>query len=270
MRSPGARAPGSLAGEAALVLGGGRGIGAATAVELGRRGATVMVAARSEIEVRRVSQRVRGNGGRAIPWTADARVAEDVETMVHELRRRTARIDHVVYCAGHLPEAALVWELDADELRDAFDVHVLGPALLARHLVPVMLDQGSGTIVFVSSALPAWAFPGSAIYCSSRAAENALVRTLEAEVRGSGVRIELFTPPPTRTQALETFRSALPGRRAAAQGQPASDPEVVAAEIVRLCVAGRSAPTDGRAVTASPRRGVGGLRAPSTGWQRPW
>jgi NAD(P)-dependent dehydrogenase (short-subunit alcohol dehydrogenase family) len=271
VRVDGTRPPRSLEDETALVVGGGRGIGAATAMELGRRGATVMVAARSETEVRRVSQQVREDGGRAIPWVADARITEDVESMVDELRRRTTTIDHVVYCAGYLPEAGLVWDLDVDELRDAFEVHVVGPVLVARNVVPVMLDQGWGTIVFVSSALPTWAFPALGIYCSSRAAENALVRTLEAEVRGSGVRIELFTPPPTRTQALATFRSGLAGRRPEVPGQPASEPEEVAADIVRLCVVGGRAPAHAaRWVAARSRCGTAESPISPTGWQRPW
>lgn len=236
MSMPGGEPQRLLEGDAAMILGGGRGIGAATAVLFGRLGATVVVCARSEVEVNRVADRVRASEGRAISWPLDVRNPDQVATMVDDVLRQIHRIDHVVYCAGSLEEAKFVWEVDLEEARGALEVNVLGPLLLARSVVPVMLDQGSGTLVFVSSALARWALPGLGMYSASRAGEDALVRTLAAEVRGSGVRVELLHPPPTRTRALQAFRAELPGAANTDGGALARHPAQVAADIVRTCL----------------------------------
>lgn len=225
-----------LDGHVALVVGGGRGIGAATAVLLGRLGASVAVTARTSSEVSRVSEQVGAAGGDAIPWTMDVRSPEQVQQLIEQILLRFGRLDHMVYCAGHFPDAAFVWNVRPEDVRVAFDVNVLGPMVVARHVVPIMLEQGQGNLVFVTSALPRWPIPGLGAYSASRAAENALVRTLAAELRGSGVSAEIFTPPPTETDALRQFRAGLPGRRAEVNAMAGEDPDHVAEGIVWLCL----------------------------------
>jgi NAD(P)-dependent dehydrogenase (short-subunit alcohol dehydrogenase family) len=252
----------------AMVVGGGRGIGAATAVFLGRLGASVVVAARTRSEVARVSELVTAEGGEALSCVVDVRDPQSVAEMTGQALRRFDRLDHVVYCAGYVPEAALVWDVDPEELRTAFEVNVLGPALVARHVVPVMLDQREGNLVVVTSALPDWPIPAAGAYLASRAGENALVRTLAAEVRGSGVRVDVYTPPPTETGALRQFRAGLPGRRAPASALAAEDPGDVAQDVVRLCLPGWGR-AGGRArprAERRPRPFVG--EAPA--WRHPW
>jgi NAD(P)-dependent dehydrogenase (short-subunit alcohol dehydrogenase family) len=257
-----------LAEHVALVIGGGRGIGAATALSLGRLGAHVVVAARSEHEVRSVGDRVQADGGRATARTLDVRDAVQVAEMIEGIIASAGRLDHVVYCAGHLPEAGFVWDVDTEELRAAFDVHVLGPVLVAREVVPILLEQREGTLVFVSSSLPTWAIPGLGVYCASRAGENALVRTLASEVRGSGVRVELVTPPPTRTRALQTFRAGLAGRRSPRPAQPGLDPREVAEHIVGLCLS--SGTQAGRPGPIAGGYWPGRRPAQRDTWRQPW
>jgi NAD(P)-dependent dehydrogenase (short-subunit alcohol dehydrogenase family) len=237
----------------ALVIGGGRGIGAATSVLLGRLGASVAIAARTGSEVSRVSELVRAEGGTAMPWTVDVRRPEQVQQMADQVLRKFGRLDHVVHCPGHLPDPAFVWDVDPHQLRAALEVNVLGPVLVARHVVPIMLEQGAGNLVFVSSALSSRAVPGLGAYAASRAAENVLVRTLAAEVRGSGVRVDVFTPPATDTDALRQFRAALAGRGAPVSVMAAKNPDDVAEAIVRLCLPGSWRPADG----AGSRAGYG-------------
>jgi NAD(P)-dependent dehydrogenase (short-subunit alcohol dehydrogenase family) len=186
--------------------------------------------------VSHVSQLVRDAGGDALPLTVDVRDTEALAQLVDPVLQRFGRLDHVIYCAGHQPDAAFVWDLDLEQVQAAFDVNVLGPVLIARQVVPIMLEQGDGTLVFVTSALPAWPIPGLGAYSASRAAENILARTLAAEVRGSGMRVHVVTPPPTATSALRRFRAALPGQRAEADRDTGEDPAHVAESIVRLCL----------------------------------
>jgi NAD(P)-dependent dehydrogenase (short-subunit alcohol dehydrogenase family) len=252
----------------ALVVGGGRGIGAATAVLLGRAGAAVAVVARTGSEVRHVGERVRAEGREVMSSTLDVRIPEQVEHVVDQILGRFGRLDHVIYCAGHVPDAAFVWDVDPQEVRAAIEVNAIGPVLLARQVVPVMLEQGEGNLVFVSSVLPNWPIPGLGAYSASRAAENVLVQTLAAEVRGSGVRVDVFAPPPTETSALRRFRAGLPGRRAAVGAVAGEDPNEVAQAILWLCLPPWQRVADGagrRSYRRSPRRGLQEL-----GWRYPW
>jgi 3-oxoacyl-[acyl-carrier protein] reductase len=181
-----------LAGQRALVTGGGRGIGANIARELASAGMDVTVSARSREQVDAVAEEI---GGTAI--AGDVSSSDDVARMVDE----AWPLDLLVANAG-IGNRAVAWELDPEEWWHVFEVNVLGVHLCCRAVVPRMLERGSGRIVIIGSG--AAYLPGATEtgYTASKAAVCRYGETLSNALEG---RIAVFVVSPglVRTEMTE-------------------------------------------------------------------
>src|SRR5204862_1854591 len=128
-----------LAGQVALITGGGRGIGRGIALELESAGAEVAVAARTREQVEDVAAEVAG-----LAIEADGTDEDEVERMVEETERELGPIDLLVANAGIGNEPDPLWESDIDEWWQVFEVNVRGVYLTVRGVLPGMIDRGSG------------------------------------------------------------------------------------------------------------------------------
>jgi 3-oxoacyl-[acyl-carrier protein] reductase len=183
-----------LEGKAAIVTGGGTGVGRATALELARRGAAVLVNySRSRDEAERTVEEVRSLGVKAIAVEAD--VADDAacRRMVDAAIREFQRIDVLVNNAGttRFVHAADMDKVTDDDWQRIYAVNVVGPFHCARAVREPMLASGGGQIVNVSS-VAAFAGKGSSIpYAASKGALNnltiALARALAPKIRVNSV-----------------------------------------------------------------------------------
>src|SRR5215218_3160244 len=143
--------------QVAIVTGASRGIGKQVALELARRGATVVVAARSVERHRRLPgtigetvDQIEQAGGTALAVQADMASADDLERLVETARQRFGRIDLLVNNAA--ATATKTWGLPLLELSRAdwiaqYDVNLHAPYTLMRAVVPVMRDGGGGRII---------------------------------------------------------------------------------------------------------------------------
>jgi NAD(P)-dependent dehydrogenase (short-subunit alcohol dehydrogenase family) len=169
------------AGRVALVTGGGRGIGAATARLLAREGAAVAVAARSEEEVTAVAQGISEGGGTALPLVLDVTdedsVASGFDTISAELGPVTILVNNAGTPGVPLPVAAT----KPSAWRRVFEVNVTGAFLCAREALPMMASASWGRIVNVSSAAARHPLAGMAAYSASKAALDQLTRVLALE-----------------------------------------------------------------------------------------
>ena len=199
-----------LAGRRALVTGASRGIGAALAVELARRGADVAVTARTldthdtlAGSLRETTTGIEAVGGRALPVVADLTDAEDRARIVPEaVEGLGGPIEILVNNAA----AAIYQPIGGFPLkrrRLIFEVNVHAPLDLAQAAVPAMVERGEGWIVNVSSASArprpapfAETALGSTIgvYGASKAALNRLTNALAEELWGTGVRVNTVEP----------------------------------------------------------------------------
>jgi len=183
-----------LQGQVALITGAGRGIGAATAVLLAQVGASLVLTARSEDEIAAVAGRIRQEGGRAIAVPCDVSDFEQSEAVVEAALAHFNRIDILVNNAG------LIWPLeevvDSDPDEWAYNIHVnlVGPYNLARHVLPVMIDQGSGCILNLTSGAADAALIGISAYSAAKAGLEAFTRSLAAEVANAGVTVNGLRP----------------------------------------------------------------------------
>jgi 3-oxoacyl-[acyl-carrier protein] reductase len=143
--------PSKLNGKVAIITGGGRGIGRGIALGYGREGAIVIVASRTEDEVKSVAQDIREQGGEALGYVADIRREEDVHRVVESVINEWGKIDVLVNNAGVPGPQGLIHELDLDEAEETLTINILGTFLCCRAVVPYMIGQGGGNIINVSS-----------------------------------------------------------------------------------------------------------------------
>jgi 3-oxoacyl-[acyl-carrier protein] reductase len=201
-----------LEGRVAIVTGGGKGIGAATAVALARAGAAVTVAARTAAEINVVAQRIRQAGGEALAVSTDITDAKQIQAMVNSTIDAFDRIDFLINCAAVVePFGQPAWEVDPSAWREPIDVNLTGVFLLCHSVLPHMLQQGSGRLLIVSSSLGELVVPRASAYCAARAGVNHFTRVLAAELLGSGVTANIVYPGIVETEGLQRFRSGLFG-----------------------------------------------------------
>ena len=197
----------SLDGKVAIVTGGSRGIGRAICLGLGAQGASVVVAARSEIEsagaafekyasgtIGETAQRVIDSGGTALAVRCDVTIAEDIRLLVERALERFGRIDILVANAGVDCES-LVVDLDVELLDRCLATNVRGPLLLCKYALPSMIAQGSGGSIFSVTSGSARAHrEGRVAYSTSKAALERMFLSLAEEVRPHNIAVNVLGP----------------------------------------------------------------------------
>lgn len=185
-----------LRGKRALVTGGTRGIGVATARRLARAGASVVVAART------TPASPQADGITVVE--ADIATAEGTATLAQRTLALLGGIDLLVSNAGgqtHRPEGALGFT-DEDWQHD-LAINLLSAVRLDRALLPAMIAQGSGVIVHVGSGAARWPRPASLPYSAAKAALTAYSKGLARDVGRYGIRVNIVLPGLIHTDALD-------------------------------------------------------------------
>ncbi|MFC8388634.1 oxidoreductase [Streptomyces sp. NPDC057238] len=138
----------------------------------------------------------------------DVADVEDAEAAVRDVVARHGRIDVLVNNAGRTHVGAFEETAD-DELRELFDVHVLGPAALVRAVLPSMRERRSGAIVQMSSMGGQLSFAGFAAYSGTKFALEGMSEALADEVREFGIKVLIVEPGSFRTGLFETSRAGV-------------------------------------------------------------
>jgi NAD(P)-dependent dehydrogenase (short-subunit alcohol dehydrogenase family) len=198
-------------GKAIIITGAGSGIGRATAVALASGGARLVLAGRRKGALDETAALVRAAGGRAEVRTADVAKGADVRAMVDFAVEKFGTIDGLFNNAGI--EGPLVHLADYPE--DAFDevlaVNVRGVFLGMKHVLPIMLARGSGSIVNTGSLGTERGLPGSSAYVAAKHAVAGLTRTTAVEVGDRGVRINCIIPGMIDTRMLRDIATTIAG-----------------------------------------------------------
>lgn len=188
-----------LEGKVALVTGGTRGIGAATAIALAREGASVALVARRMDEEAEVT---RGNildlERKCVLIQADCASAEDIERAVREAKEKLGRIDVLVHSAGGPVNGGLM-ELTPEKWHEAFDVHVHAIFYLCRAVVPEMKEKKEGAIVLVSSTAGIRGVITNVAYQVAKGALPQFARALARELANDNIRVNCVAPGVIRT-----------------------------------------------------------------------
>jgi NAD(P)-dependent dehydrogenase (short-subunit alcohol dehydrogenase family) len=196
-----------LQGQVAIITGAGRGIGAAAAERLAAGGAKLVLAARTEEEVEGVAVRLRKQGAQALAVPGDVSDPDMVEEIVETALEQFNRVDILINNAGMIWPLEELVEADPDEWAYNIGVNLIAPFMLARNVLPVMLDQGHGRILAVSSAAAVTPMAGASAYCAAKAGLDMMTRVLALELAGTGVSANVLYPGKVDTAMQEDIRS---------------------------------------------------------------
>ena len=188
-----------------LITGALTGIGRATALAFAREGARIVVSGRHDEDGKKLVAEIRELGIEAEFVRSDVRHEEDVRSLVDKTMDRFGRLDVAVNAAGTEGVPGPVSDQTAESYAATFDTNVLGTLLSMKHELRVMLPQGSGSIVNVSSTYGHTGAAGASIYAASKHAVEGLTKSAALEAAGIGVRVNVVAPGPIETPMLNRF-----------------------------------------------------------------
>jgi len=220
-----------------LVTGALTGIGRATAFAFARDGATVVAAGRREAEGKALETELRALGAQAAFIKTDVRREDEVRHLVDEAIARFGRLNVAVNSAGTEGKPGPLVEQTADTYAATFDTNVLGTLLSMKHELRVMMAQGGGSIVNISSTYGHEGARGASIYAGSKHAVEGMTKSAALEAAGLGVRVNAVAPGPTDTGMLNRFTGTAERKAALQSGVPlgrVGQPEEIAKAIVFL------------------------------------
>src|SRR5206468_2687880 len=196
-----------------LVTGALTGIGRATALAFAREGARVVVSGRRNDEGQKLAAELQKLGAEAEFLRSDVRHEDDVRNLIDRTVARFGRLDTAVNCAGTEGTPGPVTEQTAETYAATFDTNVLGTLLSMKHEMRVMLAQGTGSIVNISSTYGHTGAAGASLYSASKHAIEGLTKSAALEAAASGVRVNMVAPGPIDTGMLNRFvgRRQIPG-----------------------------------------------------------
>jgi len=195
-------------GQTALVLGASKGIGLATSKILAAYGATVILAARSRETVEAQAKLIRQNNFNALAVHCDVSNYESVKSAVDFVVGNTGRLDILVNNAGVIEPLAILVDSDPQIWERAVDINYKGVYYGMRAALPVMLEQGSGTVINMSSGAANSALVGWSHYCSTKAAAKKLTEVAHKELVGKNIRVVGLSPGTVATDMMEKIRDA--------------------------------------------------------------
>ena len=182
-----------LEGKVALITGGGGAIGRATAQRFGAEGARVVVADRDVGRAEDVASGLRERGVEAVGKAVDVAADESVAAMVAQAVAAFGRIDILFTCAGVLVSGS-VTETSLADWERTLAVNLTGPFLASRHVIPVMLANGGGSIIHMSSTAGVVGETSIAAYCASKGGVVMLARQMALDYARQGIRVNLVCP----------------------------------------------------------------------------
>src|ERR1700745_2459471 len=190
---------------AVLITGALTGIGRATALAFAREGARIVVSGRHDEKGNALVSELQEIGAEATVHKSAVRHEDEVRILVDETVKRFGRLDVAVNNAGTEGKPGPLTDQTAESYAATFDTNVLGTLLSMKHELRVMLPQGSGSIVNVSSTYGRAGAPGAALYVASKHAVEGLTKSAALEAAGSGVRVNVVAPGPIETGMLNRF-----------------------------------------------------------------
>jgi 3-oxoacyl-[acyl-carrier protein] reductase len=192
-----------LSGKVAVVTGASKGIGASIALHLAAEGAAVVVNyASSKDGAERVVGEIVRKGGKAVAVQANVANQDDIQRLFSEAKKAFGRLDILVNNAG-IYEFAPIENVTAEHFHKLFDLNVLGLILASQEAVKYFGADG-GNIVNISSVVATLAPPATSVYSATKAAVNAVTRSLAQELGPRNIRVNAINPGMVETEGVHS------------------------------------------------------------------
>jgi len=203
-----------------LITGALAGIGRTTAKAFAQLGTRLVVSGRRDEAGLQLVMELRAIGAEAEFVRADVRQEEDVRRLIDRAVERFGRLDVAVNNAGTEGQQGPLTEQSPASYAATFDTNVLGTILSLKHELRVMIAQGSGSIINLSSTMGSRGVPGASMYVASKHAVEGLTKTAALEAAPHGVRVNAVAPGPIETEMLNRFAGSPDRKIAMTKGVP--------------------------------------------------
>ena len=212
----------------AIVTGASSGIGRAIALDLAKRGATVVAAARRADKLEDVARECRTSSPASEAVVADVGDRAAVENLITGVLERHGKVDLLINNAG-IPMRVHATRLTSDQIERTMRINYLGAAYAITAVLPSMLARKEGHIVNVASVAGRVGSPRESAYTASKFAMTGFSEVLEADLDGTGVHVHVVYPGPIKTEIWEKVEEP-PAYRGKLY------PPQIIADAVRSCV----------------------------------
>jgi 3-oxoacyl-[acyl-carrier protein] reductase len=190
-----------LTGKVAIVTGASKGIGAAIAKHMAAEGAAVVVNyASSKEDADRVVAEISGKGGKAIAVQANVAKQAEIDRLFSETKKAFGRLDILVNNAG-IYEFSPLEGVTEEHFHKQFDLNVLGLILASKEAVR-HFDSAGGSIINISSLASTLTLPNTSVYSATKAAVDAVTRSLAKELGPRNIRVNSINPGMVETEGV--------------------------------------------------------------------
>jgi short-subunit dehydrogenase len=218
-----------------IVTGASGGIGLAAVRALAQKGAKVVLAARSEEKLRQLEAEIPNS----YAVVMDMRKHADIKHLIEKTQEKFGRIDCLINNAG-IGLMAGIESIDMQEYRDVMELNVFSVLEAMQLVIPIMREQGGGTILNISSMVSKNYYPRLAAYASTKYALNALSLTAREELKDAGIVVSVFHPKMTATDFGKNAHGATYDSAAGRPGMTVDTAEEVADQIVKQLESGEA------------------------------
>ncbi len=189
----------ALTGKVALVTGGSRGIGRAIALTFADAGADVVISSRKQPDLDKVAEEIRARGRQAWAIAAHNREPDDLRKLVAAVKEQAGRVDILVNNAATNPVMAPIVDIEERTYDTIINTNLKGYFLLSQMVARMMIEQGGGNIINISSVGGLSPDKGLAVYCISKAGINMLTKALALELGEHNIRVNAIAPGVVKT-----------------------------------------------------------------------
>ncbi|MCY2687603.1 SDR family oxidoreductase [Salinimicrobium sp. TH3] len=194
-----------LKNKVVIITGASSGIGKATAMKLASEGASVVLCARSEDELKKLKDKIEKDGGRALVVKTDVTKPADFENAVSQALEKYGTVDVLINNAGLMP-LSYIEKLKTDEWEKMVDVNIKGVLNGVAAVLPTLRKNKSGHIINISSSAAHNYFPGGAVYCATKIAVKMFSEGLRKELAPQyGINVTSIEPGAVDTSLFETI-----------------------------------------------------------------
>jgi NADP-dependent 3-hydroxy acid dehydrogenase YdfG len=188
-----------LSGKVALITGASAGIGRASAIALAGEGASLVLTARRKERLDELVAQAKHAGGEATIVVGDAREEEVAQRAVAAAKNTFGSLDILINNVGVGNYKNLV-DTSTEDYDEMMDSNMRSSFLFTRYAVPVMIEQGAGTILVISSMAGVYGFAGEAVYCATKFAQVGFAQALDKELRPHGIKVGAICPGGVKTE----------------------------------------------------------------------